>query len=157
MYHTYIVLSLRYDYSVRYISACLLLITLMMPQQLNALSGKCKEETVALIDLVASPKKFLGKKLLITGEFNSFSTLPLDYAKAMRSSKDFIGLVLSRPDQTDIPLVELKLAAPLKMFKDNSINLEHGNIVILRAKVYAVALGEPWLEVDSIEVETDNG
>jgi hypothetical protein len=75
----------------------------------------------------------------------------------MRSSKDFIGLVLSRPDQQDIPLVELKLAAPLKMFKDNSINIEHGDIVILKGKVYAVALGEPWLELDSIEVDADNG
>ena len=94
---------------------------------------------------------------MIAGEFNSFSTLPLDYEKAMRSSKDYIGLVLSRPDQPDIPLVELKLAAALKMFKDNSINIEHGNKVILKAKVYAIALGEPWLEVDNIEVETDNG
>ena len=141
---------------VRFLSV-LLLITLMLPQQLNAVSNKCKEETVALIDLVADPKKFLGKKVVIEGEFNSFSTLPLDYAKAMRSSKDFIGLVLSRPDQQEIPLVELKLAAPLKMFKDNSINIEHGDVVILRGKVYAVALGEPWLELDSIEVDADNG
>lgn len=128
-----------------------------MPQQLNAVSNKCKEDTVPLVDLVSEPKKFLGKRVLIKGEFNSFSTLPLDYEKAMRSSKDYIGLVLSRPDHSEIPLVELKLAAPLKMFKDSSINIEHGNKVILRAKVYAVALGEPWLEVENIEVETDNG
>ncbi len=129
----------------------------MMPQQLNAASNKCKEDTVALADLVSDPKKFLGKRVVIAGEFNSFSTLPLDYEKAMRSSKDYIGLVLSRPDHSEIPLVELKLAAPLKMFKDNSINIEHGNKVILRTKVFAVALGEPWLDVESIEVETDNG
>ncbi len=129
----------------------------MMPQQLNAASNKCKEDTVALVDLVSEPKKFLGKRVVIAGEFNSFSTLPLDYEKAMRSSKDYIGLVLSRPDHSEIPLVELKLAAPLKMFKDNSINIEHGNKVILKAKVFAVALGEPWLDVDSIEVDTDNG
>ena len=128
-----------------------------MSQPISAVSNKCKEVTVSLIDLVANPKQYLGKKLVIEGEFNSFSTLALDYPKAMRSSKDYIGLVLSRPDQKEIPLVELKLAAPLKMFKDNSINIEHGNIVVLRGKVYAVALGEPWLDIDSIEVESDNG
>lgn len=140
---------------VRFLS--ILLIALMMSQPVSAVSNKCKEVTVSLIDLVANPKQYLGKKLVIEGEFNAFSSLPLDYDKAMRSSKDYIGLMLSRPDQKDIPLVELKLAAPLKMFKDNTINLEHGNTVILKGKVYAVALGEPWLDIDSIEVEPDNG
>ena len=78
--------------------------------------------------------------------------MPLDYKPAFRSSKDFIGMVLSRPDQKQIPLVELKLAAPLKTFKEEDISVEHGDVVRLKAKVFAVALGEPWLEVQDIEV-----
>lgn len=115
--------------------------------------NKCKLEPTKLFDLVSKPKDFLNKDLVIEGEFYSFSTIPLDYEKAMRSSKDFIGLILARPDQTEIPLVELKLSAPLEMFKEKNINIEHGDIVSLEAKVYAVALGEPWLEVTGIEIE----
>lgn len=115
--------------------------------------NKCTAEFTELHNLILKPKDFLNKDIVIEGEFHSFSTIPLDYEKAMRSSKDFIGLVLARPDQTEIPLVELKLAAPLTMFKDENINIEHGDLVSLEAKVYAVALGEPWLEVTKIDIE----
>jgi len=118
-----------------------------------AAKNKCKLEPTKLFDLVAKPKDFMNKEVVITGEFYSFSTIPLDYDKALRSSKDFIGLILARPDQTEIPLVELKLLAPLEMFKEQNINIEHGDIVSLEGKVYAVALGEPWLEITDIEIE----
>jgi len=112
----------------------------------------CLGEPTELVDLVAEPNKFLGKKIVFEGEFYSFSTLALDYEPAMRSSKDFIGLVLARPDQTEIPLVELKIAAALKTFKEKNINLEHGNKLAIRAKVFAVALGEPWVDVEEISL-----
>lgn len=117
-----------------------------------ALSSKCAGEPTSLTDLVGNPAKFLGKKILIEGEFYSFSTLALDYEPAMRSSKDFIGIVLARPDHGEIPLVELKLAAPLKIFKDNSVSVEHGNKVLVKGKVYAVALGEPWIDIEDFSV-----
>ena len=76
----------------------------------------------------------------------------------MRSSKDYVGLVLARPDEQEIPLVELKLAAPLKMFKEEDINIKHDDEVSIRAKVFAMVLGEPWLDVESIELlEKENG
>lgn len=118
-----------------------------------AAKNKCKFEATKLFDLVAKPKDFLNKDIVVTGEFYSFSTIPLDYEKALKSSKDFIGLILARPDQTEIPLVELKILAPLEMFKEQNINIEHGDIVSFEGKVYAVALGEPWLEITSIEIE----
>ena len=118
-----------------------------------SIRSKCKLEPTKLFDLVSEPKKFLNKKIVISGQFYSFSTIPLDYERAMKSSKDFIGLILARPDQTEIPLVELKLAAPLKLFKEGDIDIEHGDIVSLEGKVYAVALGEPWLEINKIEIE----
>ena len=112
----------------------------------------CLGEPTELVDLVSEPSKFLGKKIVLEGEFYSFSTLALDYEPAMRSSKDFIGLVLARPDQTEIPLVELKIAAALKTFKDKNLNLEHGNKLAIRGKVFAVALGEPWVDVEEISL-----
>jgi hypothetical protein len=117
-------------------------------------AGKSKcIETTKLEELISEPKNFLNRDILIEGEFFAFSTLPLDYEKAMRSSKDFIGLVLARPDMKAIPLVELKIAAALEMFKQENISIEHGDLVSLEAKVYAVALGEPWLEVSKVNIE----
>ena len=94
------------------------------------------------------------KKVKIVGDFFSFSSLPLDYQNAFKDSKKFIGIVLSRPDQKQIPLVELKLAAKLELFKDEKkpLVIEHGDQVKINAKVYEVALGEPWLEISSIEI-----
>ncbi|MDA0772320.1 MAG: hypothetical protein O3C63_05195 [Cyanobacteria bacterium] len=119
--------------------------------------NKCIEEYTELVDLVADPEKYLGKKINIKGDFYSFGDLPLDYKKAMRSSKDYIGLILARPDQKDIPLVELKLVAPLKLFKEHNINMENEDQVVFRAKVFAMVLGEPWLDVEEIEVTTNDG
>lgn len=129
------------------------LLSLSLSLAAFAAKNKCKIEATKLHDLVMNPKDFLNKEISIEGEFYSFSTIPLDYEKAMRSSKDYIGLVLARPDQKEIPLVELKIAALLQMFKDQDINIEHGDIVSLEGKVYAVALGEPWLEVTKINIE----
>lgn len=118
---------------------------------------KCNEETVDLKKLVSKPESQKNKTIDIEGQFYSFSTLPLDYPKAFKSSKDYIGIVLSRPDFKQIPLVELKIAVPIKKFKDKSLSmLEHGDLVHIKAKVYAVALGEPWLEALSMEVQKDN-
>ena len=118
--------------------------------------NKCIEEYTELVDLVADPEKYLGKKVNIKGDFYSFGNLPLDYKKAMRSSKDYIGLILARPDHKEIPLVELKLVAPLKLFKEQNINMENEDQVVFRAKVFAMVLGEPWLDVEEIEVKPND-
>lgn len=108
--------------------------------------------STSLKELVSSPKKFLNKKIDIEGEFHSFSSLSLDYPKALKESKEFIGIILSRPDKTEIPLVELKISAPLDMFKNENISIAHGDKLRLSSKVYAVALGEPWLEIKDLKV-----
>ena len=116
---------------------------------------QAKDKTVqitSLKELVSSPKKFMNKKLTIEGKFHSFSSLSLDYPKAMKSSKEFIGIILSRPDQEEIPLVELKISAPVEMFKSENISIAHGDKLQLNSKVYAIALGEPWLEVKDLKI-----
>ncbi len=121
--------------------------------QSNALAkDKELDQIVELKELVAKPKDFLNKKLTIEGDFYSFSSLSLDYKKALRESKDFIGIILSRPDKKDIPLVELKISAPLELFKNEDISIDHGDKLRLNTKVYAVALGEPWLELKDLEI-----
>jgi hypothetical protein len=133
-----------------------LLIVLLLINQLQAVqawgTNKCVDDYTELVDLVAAPKQYLGKKINIKGNFYSYGSLGLDYDKAMRSSKDYVGLILSRPDETEIPLVELKLAAPLKMFKEENIDIEHDDEISIRAKVFAMVLGEPWLDVEEIEI-----
>ncbi len=130
----------------------LLVISLFFAPVQAKLQTKCVEPEVKLVELVAEPKKYLNKKIYISGTFFSFSNLSLDYSRAMKTSKDYIGIILARPDHKDIPLVELKLSAPLKLFKDTNLSFEHGDKIAMKAKVYAIALGEPWLEVEAIDV-----
>lgn len=111
-----------------------------------------KIPVISLKDLVSKPKDYLNKKVTIEGEFHSFSSLSLDYPKALKDSKEYIGIILSRPDNAEIPLVELKLSAPLEMFKDKNISIAQGDKLRLSSKVYAVALGEAWLEVKDLEL-----
>jgi hypothetical protein len=72
----------------------------------------------------------------------------------MREAKSYIGIVLARPDHKQIPLVELKLAVKLDIFKnaEERLSLEQGDTLKLSGRVFEVALGEPWLDITSIEV-----
>ncbi len=119
-------------------------------------SSHCDEPPLDTYAIVSEPLKFKGKKVILEGEFYSFSTLALDYKAAFRPSKDFVAIVLARPDHPKIPLVELKIAVPIRMFKeDESLSsLEHGDIIRLEAKVFAVALGEAWLDVSELKIKT---
>lgn len=135
----------------------LLIMALLLVQFNSALAlgkAKCNEKITDLKELVKSPHDFKGKHLNIEGKFYSFSALALDYPKAMKSSKEYIGIALSRPDVEEIPLVELKLALPLKKFKKDEefANIEHGDLIRLRGQVYDVELGEPWLDISSISI-----
>gem|GEM_PF-3600537 len=118
--------------------------------------AECDLAPMATYDLMAQPASYKGRRVAIEGEFYAFSTLPLDYKDAMRSSKDYVGIVLARPDHTKIPLVELKIAVPIKMFKDDEYlsGVEHGDIVRVEGKVFAVALGEPWLEAAELKIKS---
>lgn len=132
----------------------IILVIFVCSQQVKA--NKCLEASTPLVDIVAEPKKFLNKKIYLEGDFYSYSTLALDYPKAMKSSKDFIGIVLSRPDAAEIPLVELKIAAPVLLFKDTNLNIDQGDRIGIKAKIYAIALGEAWLDAESIEIIKKN-
>jgi hypothetical protein len=131
----------------------LIFLVLLFFPSLPALSlpNTCLPATTSLKEIIKNPKKYKGQKVFLEGEFYSFTNLSLDYSKAFKDSKDYIGIILSRPDYPQIPLVELKLAVPLEEFKDEKKSIiEHGDKVIIEGVIYAIALGEPWIEVKSI-------
>ena len=62
------------------------------------------------LSVVASPKVFLNKNIVMKAKFDKFSTLGLDYKPAMRSSEDYISFLIKRDDTSfNIPLSEMKL------------------------------------------------
>ena len=148
----------------------LFLVLSLFSLNINAVEAQKTNKTlnyVKLKDLVKKPAAYKNQKLTVKGKFYSFSSLPLDYKPAFRDSKDYIGLVLSRPDQEKVPLVELKIANKLDYFKKKkddkdsakddepeeiTLNLNHGDLIEIDAEVFAIALGEPWLEASDIRI-----
>jgi hypothetical protein len=108
---------------------------------------------VAPNDLLKAPDQFLNKNVTFEGTFNSFSSIGLDYKKAMRSSKDYVSILIRRPDVMDhtIPLSELKMFFPRKK-SESVMTLESGDIIKITGQVFSTALSEPWLEVSEVKV-----
>lgn len=111
--------------------------------------------TVNALDVVANPYKYLKKNIRIKAKFDKFSTLGLDYAPAMRSSEKYISFLIQRPDITNhnIPLSELKIFLD-KDIAEKNIDLDAGDEVEFTGRVFSVALGDPWMDVDDFKVLT---
>ena len=79
--------------------------------QIAAVSKVGEEQYVSACAIVNSPKSYLNKTVCIKAKFDKFSTLGLDYSKAMRKSGEYIGILIQRDDVVDhnIPLSEMKL------------------------------------------------
>lgn len=107
---------------------------------------------VLLGALLESPGKYIDKKVKFRGRFSSFTTLALDYDKALRKSKDYISICLFRTD-SKIPLSELKLAYPVKEAKEDEVirDLEEGDLLDIYGKVFSAALDEPWVDIISMK------
>ena len=50
------------------------------------------------LNIVANPQKYLNKTVKLQATFDKFSTLGLDYSKAMRPSTKYIGILIQRDD-----------------------------------------------------------
>lgn len=105
------------------------------------------------LNVVANPNKYLGKTLKMQATFDKFSTLGLDYNKALRKSTEYIGILVQRDDVVDhnIPLSEMKLFLK-KDLAEKHIDLDTGDKIEMVAKVFSTALNDPWLDVQSITV-----
>ena len=105
------------------------------------------------LSVVANPYKYLNKTVKMQATFDKFSTLGLDYSKALRKSSEYIGILIQRDDVSDhnIPLSEMKLFLK-KDLAEKHIELDTGDKIEIVAKVFSTALNDPWLDVQSISV-----
>ena len=105
---------------------------------------------VNALDLVARPAFYLNKNVKITGKFDKFSTLGLDYKPAYKSSDEYISFLIKRDDTTfDIPLSELKLF--LKKEKaEKLLDLKTNDEIQISGTVFSDALGDAWIDVSDL-------
>lgn len=108
---------------------------------------------VSALELLKKPESYLNQQVELVGVFNRFSDTGLDYKKAFRDSRDYVSLFILRPDVEPhtIPLSELKLFFPRKK-SDDVTNLEGGDTVRIRGKVFSTALDEPWIDITDIKI-----
>ena len=122
---------------------------LIVPQQ------KICYEDVKAIDVVNNPSKYLGKYIRINGIFDKFSVVGLDYKPALRKADDYIAFLIRKTEISGhiIPLAEMKLFITRKD-AEKYIDLESGDKIEFTGRVFATALGDPWIDVDNIKILT---
>ena len=105
------------------------------------------------LNVVAAPQKYLNKTVTMEATFDKFSTLGLDYKKAMRSSSDYIGFLIQRDDVVDhnVPLSEMKLFIK-RDYAEKFIELDTGDKIQITGKVFSNALGDPWIDINKITI-----
>lgn len=108
---------------------------------------------VTPLALVANPKGYLSKKIIMDGKFDKFSTLGLDYKKAFRDSNKYIGFMIQRDDVKDhnVPLSELKLFLK-REYAEKFVDLNTGDIISMTGIVFSNALGDAWVDITNIQI-----
>lgn len=109
------------------------------------------------LDVVRNPQRYLNKNIVMKATFDKFSTLGLDYKPAMRNSQDYIGILIKRDDVIDhtVPLSEMKMFLKRDLAEKN-INLESDDKIQITGKVFSVALGDPWIDINDIKILQKN-
>ncbi|MBQ2645696.1 hypothetical protein IJG14_09020 [bacterium] len=105
--------------------------------------------------MVNNPYAFLNKYVQFPAKFNKFSTLGLDYTPAKRESQVYIGVLINRDDVVEniIPLSELKMFIKRKD-AEKLTDIEAGDSIMIKGKVFSAALGDPWMDIIEIKVLT---
>lgn len=105
------------------------------------------------LQLIGHTGEWMSKPVAFEAVFNSFSPLGLDYKPVNRESKNYLSLLVLRPDVVghDIPLSELKLMLPRKKVND-VMELEAGDTILVQGKLFSAALGDPWMDVDHVTI-----
>ena len=121
----------------------------------SGLSAPVQYLSVGALDIVNNPNRYLNKNVKIVGKFDKFSTLGLDYPPANRSSEKYISFLIQRPDVANhnIPLSEFKIFLKKEVAEKN-IDLDAGDEIEFSGKIFSVALGDPWMDVDNFKVLT---
>lgn len=109
--------------------------------------------TVDPVAVVNNPSEYLNKNITFEANFVAFSALGLDYNPALKSSNDYIGILIQRTDVKDhvIPLSEMKIF--LKRDEaEKHVDLEQGDKIKITGTVFSTALGDPWLDIKTFTV-----
>lgn len=119
----------------------------------KAPAAQVKAINAAPLNIVNNPQKYLNKTVKMQATFDKFSTLGLDYNKALRPSTKYIGILIQRDDVVDhnVPLSEMKLFLKKEM-AEKHIDLDTGDKIELTATVFSTALNDPWLDVEELTV-----
>ncbi len=121
------------------------------PKAVKLTSEYSNAVKVSPLDLVKNPAAYLNKTVVMTGKFDKFSTVGLDYPPALRKTEDYISLMIYRDDtQHDIPLSELKMFMK-REDAQKFIELKSKDNVKITGKVFSAALGDPWVDVLVLE------
>lgn len=139
----------------RFLFSTFLLLSLVLTLPVSAQQSATKPVeyvSVQAVDIVNKPSAYLNKNVKIVAVFNKFSTLGLDYKPAMRSSKDYISFLVKRDNVADhiVPLSELKIFIT-RTKAEKLIDLESGDKIEIKGKVFSNALGDAWMEAYEVK------
>lgn len=107
--------------------------------------------------VVNNPNAYLNKNIQFTAKFNKFSTLGLDYKPALREAQIYLGILINRDDvgSYTIPLSEFKMFIK-RTDAEKLTDLESGDTILIKGKVFSVALGDPWMDITELKIISSN-
>ena len=109
-----------------------------------------ENQNATALDIVASPKSYLNKDIVLNAKFDKFSTLGLDYKPAFKSSEEYISFLIKRDDTNfDIPLSEMKLFLK-RSEAEKFIDLKSNDEIQITGTVFSDALGDTWIDVTKL-------
>ncbi len=107
------------------------------------------------LDVVNTPSKYLNKNITFEAEFETYTSLGLDYKPAYKDPAKYIGILIRRNDvkTKSIPLAEMKIFVDRETAEKHP-DLEAGDKIKISGTVFSTALGDPWVNVKKLEVLT---
>ena len=108
---------------------------------------------VTPLEVLNNAQKYLNKPVKIEAKFNRFTTLGLDYPKALRSSEHYISFIVQRNDVVDhdVPLSEMKLFMKREL-AESYIELDTNDKIKIDGVMFSNALGDVWVDVNKIQI-----
>lgn len=105
------------------------------------------------IAVVNNPATYLNKSITFEANFVAFTALGLDYNPALKSSNEYIGILIQRTDVKDhvIPLSEMKMFLT-RDEAEKHVDLEQGDKIKITGTVFSTALGDPWIDIKTFTV-----
>jgi hypothetical protein len=129
-------------------------VTVKVPTTKTAHTVAVKPTSVGLQALLKNPMPYLHKPVVFSGTFSTFSSLGLDYKPALREAKNYVTILLFRPDvlpEHKIPLSEVKIFIRRKE-SEKLPDLETNDVVTIEGIPFSTALGDVWVDLTKVTV-----